>query len=107
MTHRTKGAGTTAEENRIFGGDMPATTKKQRRFMGMAKGIQNGEIPASTSPEAAKVARTMNPGDLGDFAGTPEAGLPEKAAKPRPNRPRPMQRKPKEIKTTLRHIRKF
>jgi hypothetical protein len=82
-------------------------SKDQRRLMGMAKGIQDGELPASTSPAAAKVARTMNPGDLSDFAGTPEAGLPERAAKPRPNRPRPMQRKPKEIKTTLRHIRKF
>ena len=43
---------------------MPAKSKKQRRMMGMADAIQQGEIPVAKSPAAAKIASSMNPGDL-------------------------------------------
>jgi hypothetical protein len=81
---------------------MPAKSKKQRRMMGMADAIQQGEIPVAKSPAAAKIASSMNPGDLADFASTPETGLPEKL-KPSPRlRPRSRERKPMQIKTTMR-----
>lgn len=50
---------------------MPSKTSKQRRFMGMALGMKRGETPQSTSPSAAKAARSMTVGDLRDFAGKP------------------------------------
>ena len=69
---------------------MPAKSKNQRR------------IPAA--PAAADIA--MTPGDLA--ASTPEAGLPETAKAPSSRlRPRPRERKPLQIKSTVRHIRKF
>ena len=70
--------------------------------MGMAKAIQEGEMPAAKSPAAAKIASTMKPGDLTDFASTPETGLPERAKPSSRLRPRPMERKPIEVKNTLR-----
>ena len=80
-------------------------SKGQRRFMGMAHAIQEGELPASYSP-AAKVARTMKPEDLEHMASESEKGLPERK-RPRPRGRPGRERGPKEIKTTLRHIRKF
>ena len=86
---------------------MPAKSKKQRRMMGMAHAIQQGDMPAAKSPAAAEIANSMNPGDLSDFASTPEAGLPERAKPFSKLRPRPRERKPMQVKTTVRHIRKF
>lgn len=86
---------------------MPAKSKKQRRMMGMAQAIQQGEMPAAKSPAAAQIASSMNPGDLPDFASTPEAGLPERAKPFSRLRPRSRERKPMQVKSTVRHIRKF
>jgi hypothetical protein len=87
---------------------MPAKSKKQRRMMGMAQAIQQGEMPAAKSPAAAEIAGSMTPGDLTDFASTQEAGLPERAKPPSSRlRPRPRERKPMQVKSTVRHIRKF
>jgi hypothetical protein len=89
---------------------MPSVSKKQRRIMGMAKAVQDGEMPATKSSAAAEIANTMKPGDLQDFASTPEQGFPQKVKPAKPTarlRPRPLERKPLEVKTTLRNIRKF
>ncbi len=55
---------------------MPAKSKAQRRVAGMAKAIQEGELSPSYSPQAAQMAKSMKPGDLGEFAKTKEKGLP-------------------------------
>jgi len=70
---------------------MPAKSKAQQRLMGMAHAIQAGKMPASKSPAAAKIARTMQPGDVEEFASTKLKGLPEKKnpEKKRPQRPNP------------------
>lgn len=60
---------------------MSAETIRQRQFMGIARAIQKGELPASKSPAAAKVARTMEPGELHKFATTKEKGLPQSSPK--------------------------
>jgi len=60
---------------------MPAKSKDQRRFMGIARAIQKGEMPAGKSPAAAKVARSMKPGELHKFAATKEKGLPQSSPK--------------------------
>jgi len=62
---------------------MPAKSKKQQRIMGMAHAIQTGEMSASKSPAAAKIARTMKPADVEEFASTKLTGLPEKKKPPR------------------------
>jgi hypothetical protein len=91
--------------------DMPgkktlkAKSKSQRRMMGMANAIQQGEMPATKSPAAAEIASSMNPGDLTGFASTPETGLPEKKPSSR-LRPRPRERKPMQVRSTVR-TRKF
>jgi hypothetical protein len=68
---------------------MPAKSKAQQRLMGMAHAIQTGELSPSASPAAAKIARTMKPGDVEEFASTKLKGLPEKKnpEKKRPKRP--------------------
>jgi len=55
---------------------MPATTRKQRKFMGMVHAAQKGEKPAS--PEVAKVAKGISKKAAKDFASTKHKGLPEK-----------------------------
>ena len=83
---------------------MPAKSKKQQRFMGMAHAIQTGEMPASKSRGAAKVARTMKPKDLEEFAATKHRGLPEKK-RPRPKGRRGRPPKTKHLKTTVNRRR--
>ena len=75
---------------------MPAKSKAQQRIMGMAHAIQTGEMSASKSPAAAKIARTMKPGDVEEFASTKLKGLPEKKTSgpkrpKRPKRPKPVK----------------
>jgi hypothetical protein len=82
-----------------------AKSKSQRRMMGMANAIQQGEMPAAKSPAAAEIASSMNPGDLNSLASTPETGLPEKA-KSTKLRPGPGERKPMRIRTSVSR-RKF
>jgi hypothetical protein len=56
---------------------MPATSKKQQRFMGMVHAVQKGDMKAP-SPEVAATAKNMKEQDVTDFAETKHKGLPEK-----------------------------
>lgn len=67
---------------------MPAKSKKQQRLMGMVHAIQKGELPPSESPLAARLAKTMKPSDVEEFASTPLKGLPEKKGPPKNPRPK-------------------
>ena len=85
-----------------------AKSKKQRRMMGMANAIQQGEMPAAKSPAAAEIASSMNPGDLNRLCQHPGSRASPRRAKPSSRlRPRPRERKPMQVKSTVRHIRKF
>lgn len=46
---------------------MPAKSEKQRKFMGIVKAIQSGDLPKSYSQKASDVAKTMSPSDVDDF----------------------------------------
>jgi len=74
-----------------------AKSKSQRRM----------KMPAAKSPAAAEIASSMNPGDLNALASTPETGLPGRAKPSTRLRPPPGERKPMQVKSTVRHIRKF
>lgn len=58
-----------------------AVSKQQQKFMGMAHAMQKGEKIKGASKELKKVAKTMKPKDVEDFAKTKHKGLPEKAKK--------------------------
>lgn len=60
---------------------MPAESKKQRRAAGMAKAIQEGKMKPKPGTPSAKMAKSMKPADLKEFASTPEKGLPMKVTK--------------------------
>jgi hypothetical protein len=83
-----------------------AKSKGQRRMMGKAHAIQQGEMPATKSPAAAEIASSMNPGDLTGLARTPETGLPEKVKPTSKLRPAPGERKPMQVRSMVR-TRKF
>lgn len=57
---------------------MPAKSKSQRKFFGIAKSIKKGETPASYSPAAAKAAKSMTGKEIDKFAKTKEKKLPRK-----------------------------
>lgn len=57
---------------------MPAKSKVQRKFMGIALAIKKGKTPKSYSPEASKAAKTMRIKELEYFAKTKEKGLPKR-----------------------------
>ena len=57
---------------------MPAKSKVQRRFLGIALAIKKGKTPKTYSPEAAKAANTMSKKALEHFARTKEKGLPKR-----------------------------
>lgn len=56
---------------------MPAKSVKQRRFMGMVRAVQKGEMNAP-SPEIAKAANDMGSKAVKEFAKTKEKNLPMK-----------------------------
>ena len=56
---------------------MPAKSLAQAQMMGMAHAMQKGEMAPTPGP-AAKVAKSMKPSDVADFATTPQAGLPKR-----------------------------
>ena len=56
---------------------MPAVSKAQQRFMGMAHATQKGDMD-SPSPEVSKAADSMSDKDAKDFASTSHKGLPDK-----------------------------
>jgi len=78
---------------------MPPKSKKQRRLMGTALSIKRGETPASYSPEAARLARTMTEEQLEEYAGVPEKKLPTRV---KPNRPRQPKRRRVGLAETAR-----
>lgn len=55
-----------------------AVSQAQQKFMGMARALQKGKRIPGASAELKKVARTMDPKDVRDFAKTPHQGLPKK-----------------------------
>ena len=61
---------------------MPSKSKKQRRFFGDIRAVQKGEKkPSEVSREMRKIARTMSPQSVSDFASTSEKNLPLKVKK--------------------------
>ena len=58
---------------------MPAQSIRQARLMRLVRGVQKGDVPASkVGGDAKKLAKTMDPEDVKDFAKTPDKGLPTK-----------------------------
>ena len=55
---------------------MPSTSKAQQAVMGMADAIQKGKMKAKPGTASAKIAATMKPGDVHDFASTKTKDLP-------------------------------
>jgi len=55
-----------------------AVSKQQQKFMGMAHAMQKGEKIKGASKELKKVAKSMKPKDVEDFAKTKHKGLPDK-----------------------------
>jgi len=54
------------------------TTAAQQRLMGLARGIQKGEVPKSYSPQGAKIAKSIEPADLHNIAKKPAHGFRKK-----------------------------
>lgn len=58
---------------------MPARSGSQQRFMGLVHAVQSGRKAMSdVSPDVARVARTMTPKDVTEFASTKHKDLPDK-----------------------------
>ena len=58
---------------------MPATSKKQQKFMGLVRALQKGKIdPSKVSKKVKDVAKDMKPKDVKKFASTKHKGLPTK-----------------------------
>jgi hypothetical protein len=55
-----------------------ATTKPQQKLMGIARGMQKGEVKKSYSPQAAKISKTIAPKDLHNIARKPKGGFRKK-----------------------------
>lgn len=56
-----------------------AKSKAQQRLFGMARAVQKGDLPASKVGGAVKkIAKTVNPDDVEDFASTKHDDLPDK-----------------------------
>jgi hypothetical protein len=47
---------------------MPARSEAQRRLFGIAKAIKEGKTPASYSPVAARIAKTVSLDVIRDYA---------------------------------------
>ena len=47
---------------------MPSKSKKQQRFFGLVKSIQEGKTPASASSKAAAVAKKVTRKNVSEFA---------------------------------------
>jgi len=62
---------------------MPAPSKAMRKAAGMATAIQEGKMQPKPGTPSAKMAKSMKPSDLREFATTPEKGLPKHAPKKR------------------------
>jgi hypothetical protein len=53
-------------------------------MMGIARGIQKGEVAPKPGTPSAQVAATMKPAALAEFASTPHEGLPKKKRERKP-----------------------
>ena len=59
-----------------------AKSKEQQRLFGMAHAVQKGELsPSKVGGAVKKIAKTVDPEDVEDFASTKHKGLPEKVKK--------------------------
>jgi len=54
------------------------TTPSQQRLMGIARGMQKGEVSKKYSPAAAKISKTIAPSDLHNIARKPKGGFRKK-----------------------------
>ncbi len=60
---------------------MPSHSVAQQQLFGIARSIQEGKEPANeASPAARRIAHTMSPKGVHDFAATKHKGLPKHAA---------------------------
>ena len=58
---------------------MPATSKKQQKFMGLVRALQKGKVsPSKVSKKVKDVAKDMKPKDVKKYASTKHKGLPNK-----------------------------
>lgn len=57
---------------------MPAKSEAQQKVMGMAHAIQKGEMKGKPGMPATKIAATMEPEEVEEFARTKHKGLPER-----------------------------
>lgn len=56
---------------------MPAVSKKQRRFWGLVRAVQKGEVlPSEVSPKVVETAKRVSVETVREFAKTKEKGLP-------------------------------
>ena len=61
---------------------MPAASKQKQKLMGIVSALQKGDMKQSqASGKAKKMAKSMKPGDVTDFASTKHKGLPKKVKK--------------------------
>lgn len=60
---------------------MPAVSKAQRKFLGIALAIKKGKLSKKYSKEAAKAAKSMSAKALKHFAKTKEKNLPKRKRK--------------------------
>lgn len=54
------------------------TTARQQALMGIARGMQKGDVPKSYSKEAASIASSIAPEDLHNIAKKPKGGFRKK-----------------------------
>lgn len=54
------------------------TTASQQKMMGIARGMQKGDVPKSYSPGAARIARDIPARDLHNIARKPKGGFRKK-----------------------------
>jgi hypothetical protein len=59
---------------------MPAVSKKQQKFMGMALATKRGEMKGG-SPALKKAAKSMTTKEIKKYAGTKLKGLPTRVKK--------------------------
>ncbi|MBI4960770.1 MAG: DUF3008 family protein [Desulfovibrio sp.] len=77
---------------------MPSVSQNQQEAMGAAHAIQEGKAKLRPGTPSAKIAKTMKPADVKEFASTPREGLPKK----KPEKPK--AEKPKVVSKTIKKV---
>lgn len=77
---------------------MSAVSQNQQEAMGMANAIQEGKAKPKPGTPSAKIAKTMTPADVKEFASTPREGLPKKKAE------KPKAEKPKVVSKNIKKV---